>query len=405
MLEGKDKEYLNTIYTNFRKIRHVTFNYLNFFSMKNKDYKESYLNYKYSFPPDNGIKNIELNEEEIIKRNELFFKNIMNELSTMNKLLASLKEHIEVSNRNNGINRNNQDIINNLDYQEKIISNNTHNREIIQRTDLLYLIFKAIINSSYDLYIRETIKNERRSNLLLFRNKFLKSQRPSNDMERNISPNEVIKEYITKNFIETNIKINIDIININSKIYSKSRMPIPLAKMANININIGPMYFLISLPFEREYSHTFRPNVSVNNLYLFEPKSVISKTILFQKIKNMLIHRIHPLLNLVYEKKKSMLYNNPNSTSIKMDKDFLVEFSKKLVNYLFDYDRIFKIKCDYCGKLAKYSLYENYFFPPYFKMYKEKEIPLPQNNKVPIDFEKNLFYHEDCFKKISNSSI
>ena len=104
-------------------------------------------------------------------------------------------------------------------------------------------------------------------------------------------------------------------------------------------------------------------------------------------------------------KKQNMLYNNPNNPPVKMDKEFLVEFLKKLVNYLYDYDRIFKIKCDFCGKLTKYSLAEKYFFPPYYKMYKEREMPLSSNNKNLIEVEKNLFYHEDCFKKMANPSL
>ena len=79
MIEGKDKDYLNTINSSIRKIRHLIYNYLNYFAMKNKDYKEVYLNYKYSFPSDNGTKNIEQNEEEIKKRNEIFCRNFETE--------------------------------------------------------------------------------------------------------------------------------------------------------------------------------------------------------------------------------------------------------------------------------------------------------------------------------------
>jgi hypothetical protein len=407
MLEGKDKDYLNILNNNIKKIRHLIYNYLNYFSMKNKDYKEVYLNYKYSFPSDNGTKNIEQNEEEIKKRNEIFCKNFENELSSMNRLLESLKEYIETSSRNNGISKSNQELIRNIDYQQKLFTKIYQNREIGQRSDFLYIIFKAMINSNNDLYVRESVKSERRSNLLLLRNKYIKPQRPINDVERIDSPNEVIKDYITKNYKESNIKINIDIINIPSKIYSKSKLPIPIPKVANINVNIGPLYLLISLPYEREYSHNYRPTLFVNNIYLFEPKSIMSKTVLFRKITNLLEFRFRPMLNFVYEekrKKQNILFNNPNSPSVKIDKEFLVEFLKKLVNYLYDYDKIFKIKCDFCGKLTKYSLVEKYFFPPYYKMYKEKEMPLSQNNKI-IEVEKNYFYHEDCFKKIANPSL
>ena len=408
MLEGKDKDYLNTINNNIKKIRHLIYNYLNYFSMKNKDYKEIYLNYKYSFPPDNGTKNIEQNEEEIKKRNEIFIKNFENELSMMNQILESLKVYIEASSRNNEINRNNQELIRTIDSQQKLVNKIYQNREISQRSDFIYIIFKAMINLNHDFYVRESVKNERRSNLLLLRNKFIKPQRQSNDTERNASPNEIIKDYIIKYYKESNIKINIDFINIPSKIYPKSKLPVPISKMANINVNIGPLNLLIAVQFEREYSHSYRPNLLVNNINLFEPKSIISKSLLFHKISNLLENRFRPMLTFVFEekrKKQNMIYNNPNNPSVKMDKDFLVEFLKKLVNYLYDYDRIFKIKCDFCGKLTKYSLAEKYFFPPYYKIYKEREIPSSSNNKNLIEVEKNLFYHEDCFKKMANPSL
>lgn len=406
MIEGKDKEYLNSINNSIRKIRHLIYNYLNYFSMKNKDYKEVYLNYKYSFPSDHGAKDIEQNEEEIKKRNELFCKNFENELSLMNRILESLKEYIETNSRNNGIIRNNQEYIRNLDYQKKLLLKSYSSREIIQRSDLVYIIFKAIINSNHDMYIRESIKVDRKSNAFLLRNKYIKPQRQSNEMERNISPNENIKDYITKYFKESNIKINIDIINIPSKINPKSKLPIPIPKMANININIDPLYLLISFHYEREYSHAYRPNLVVNNICLFEPKNIISKSVLLQKITVLLENRIRLLFNFVYDEKRKRqnMYNNPNNSSVKMDKEFLVEFLKKLVNYLYDYDKIFKIKCDFCGKSTKYSLAEKYFFPPYYKMYKEREMPLSQSNKL-IEVEKNLFYHEECFKKMSNPSL
>jgi len=409
MLEGKDKDYLTSIYNSIRKIRHLIYNYLNYCSMKNKDYKETYLNYKYSFPSDNVTKNIEQTEEEIKKKNEIFCKNFENELSMMNRILESLKEYIENNSRNNGINRNNQELIRYLDYQKKLNIKAYQKLEIAQRSEFLYIIFKGMINSNHVMYARESVKIERKNNLLLLRSKYIKLQRQSNDMERNASPNEVIKEYIARYYKESNIKINIDIINIPSKIYSKSKLPIPILKMANININFGTLCFLISLHYEKEFSHSYKINhLSVNNIDLFEPKSIISKSLLFKKIAKLLENRFLHMLNFVYDekrKKQSMLFNNPNSSIVKVDKEFLIEFLKKLVNYLYDYDKIFKIKCDFCGKLTNYSSVEKYFFPPYYKIYKEKEMPPSQNNKTAIEVEKNLFYHEDCFRKMANPSL
>ena len=92
-----------------------------------------------------------------------------------------------------------------------------------------------MINSNHDIYVRESIKADRRSNLLLLRNKNIKPQKQANELERNISPNDIIKDYITRNYKESNIKINIEIISIPSKIHLKSKLPIPIPKLANID--------------------------------------------------------------------------------------------------------------------------------------------------------------------------
>ena len=83
-------------------------------------------------------------------------------------------------------------------------------------------------------------------------------------------------------------------------------------------------------------------------------------------------------------------------------KDTLIEFCKRFIYFIHDFNNIFKIKCSICGKSAKYSTTNKCFFPPYYKLYKERDpINYISNSEgSPI----NLFYHKECYKKLDYSN-
>lgn len=107
--------------------------------------------------------------------------------------------------------------------------------------------------------------------------------------------------------------------------------------------------------------------------------------LLTEKLSKLFTFRIYSFIKKLFEEK------------IKYEgRDILAKIYNNFLHYIYDYDKLFNIKCGLCNKIVKYSLQEKCFYPPYYKIYDEIEI----NQKLKTKGEKTLFYHEECFKKI-----
>lgn len=91
-------------------------------------------------------------------------------------------------------------------------------------------------------------------------------------------------------------------------------------------------------------------------------------------------------------KEKNQIINQP------VGKEILIELCKRFIYFIHDFKNLFKVKCSMCGKNAKYSKENKCFFPPYYKIYLDRDIIHYINNVEgsPV----NLFYHKECFKKL-----
>ena len=130
--------------------------------------------------------------------------------------------------------------------------------------------------------------------------------------------------------------------------------------------------------------------------------------LLFQKIKNLFEIRFTSLFQIIIEEKKK---DNPN---IKYDinnfiitKEYLLEIVLRFIDYIYDYNNLFKNKCDICGRKSKYNPIEKCFFPAYYKLYANKNSILSAKIKTneKNNEKMNLFVHEECFKKIGLRAI
>lgn len=411
MIETKEKECLLTLFNINRKLRDSVYNYLNFFSLKTDDFRENYLSYRYNTPSVNANNN----ERNILKINENFLKIFENELRSMNSLFEFLKEYFENYEKNYTItNKHDKELFKYYEINKYKNLKNIQNKEVLQRSDLMNLIFKNMIIIMEDSIIRDSVKSERKLNYFLLRNKYIKlPTRQNNDFERHNSINDNMKEYIKTNFKESKIEFGINIINIPPKNSSKFRIlspynntqqinPLSLYKIAQINIKLFPFHIIIQFNLNKEL-------VYKNHKYLFNIKDEYnrqsySELILIRKIKYLIQERIESILNLIYEEKKRKNMSLNNNSIIVFDEETLKEFLKKFINYINDYNKITNLKCNLCQKRAKYSYMEKCFLPPFYKLYKEKEI-LPPNNKNENDIEQKLFFHEECFRKMANSFL
>ena len=116
---------------------------------------------------------------------------------------------------------------------------------------------------------------------------------------------------------------------------------------------------------------------------------------LLNKFKHLIENRIKSIIKFIFEE-------NENSKLVILKSNFLIEFCKRFIYYIHDYNNLFKAKCVICQKIAKYSFSEKCFYPPYIKIYKERNIFNIKNNNI---CNENLFYHEECIRKINLSYL
>lgn len=402
MFEEKEKEYLISLISSQTRQRRQLYNYLNFLSCKTDDYRENYLNYKFNYRKPANEAKIDISEEEIVKKNENFLKFIENEMSDLFRFLEKLKEYVENWSKINpgGIQSPNEM----YDYYKhhKIKSlKNYRNKEIMQRSDLLGILFQNMMNLKEDSMVRESIKTDVRLNNI--RNKFLnKMQKQSSDIERSNDIISHFKEYIQKNYKDSPMKlslaiINLQIKNVSPKLLHSFQNKRPSSKLLQINIKIYPINIIIGFYLNKELIYN-------NYKFIFTLKEEYKRQanndfILHKKIKILFYERIISILNMIYEEKRRL---NINNTIIIFDEEYSKEFLKRFIHYINDYNLVNKIKCNLCQNNAKFSYVEKCFLPPFYKLYKEKENLPPGLKTNNNDSESKLFFHEECFKKMAN---
>lgn len=405
MIEGKEKENIIGINNIYKKLIALLYNYLNFLSIKRDDYRENYLSYKYEISPVKDKKFNLQNDEDIIKCNERWMKNLEIDLRYLNGFCEKLNEYFDYCAKNYFITNNNEKEVYLYNERNKIkLLKICQNKDINIRNDFLFLFFNNILILKEDSILRDSVKSERKSDLYLFRNKFKMPKLP-NDLSRKININDIIKEYIKINFKESpNIEVDV-IYPIKNKIYGyNNRMPqnninpFPI----QINVKIFPFNIQISTYLNKELGYgNYKYILSLRDEYKKKKKY---DSILLTKIKTLINERINCILKLIYEDKRKKNLSINNNNAIYFDEENLKEFMKKFIFYIYDYNKIAQMKCALCDNIAKYSYAEKCFLPPFYKLYREdKEQDLPPNYRTLN--EQKLFFHEDCFRKMANSSL
>lgn len=409
MLDTKENDFLFKINLMNKRLRNLVYNYLNFFSLKSEDYRENYLSYR----ANNSSLNVNNNDFEgnIIEMNENFLKNFENDLRSMNKLIENLNEFLNYNIKKSLItNKYDKEMFKYNDINKLKYLKNSQNRQTILRSNLVQIIFKYMITARKDSIIRDTIKRERILYLSLKNknnNKF--DRQGSEEIVQIDNLNDYIKQYIKTNFKESNIEFSLNVINYQSQHSSKFNIQysfnnrqqinqIPINKYAKINIKIFPLNILIGLNLNKEL--LLKKNII--SFYLKDElnRPLYNELILMKKIKFLLEIRLNSILDLIYEEKKRRNITNNNNSKIFLDEEVLKEFLKRFLYYINDYNKMLYMKCNFCQKIVKYSYIDKCFFPPFYKLYKEKEI-----NKNDNETEQKLFFHEDCFTKMANSFL
>ena len=314
--------------------------------------------------------------------------------------------------------------------------------EILTRSDFINIISKYFISSNKDFYLRISVNNEKERY-------FMKNENQIKIENNNQNPNPIkiqtlnvnpIKTFILniyekneerkkqkktlENFLKENQ--NRDQKDLKSEIKKLKQLKDPKNYFYDIlnynNLQIENTYekdeiiiilrlpsfdIILKLPFNEVFNldnFNFMFRIDVFGKYqILENINIKNKLLLYKKLKNFFQDLIKNFCRIIYEERIKSSINNININIF--DNDFLINILILFADYLNNYNLIFKTSCDLCGKKAKYSNNEKCFFPPYCKIFFEKEFFALNNKMKFIGKNSPKFFHEDCFQKINLKEI
>ena len=368
--------------------------FFNNISMKLRAYVYDFLKMVEKNDSNDNENNINKDDDKIQKDNKC--KNILYSLDQLNKNLVRIN--------NNEIN------IEGIDFSK----NPYTYRKSYERANFYIILFKNLTEIKDNMLERDLYKKD----IIIFesriaRIRFNRLQRQRNETK---SVNDIINEYINNGFKETqnqNQPNKNDYPNIYFNFKESEQ-----EYSAEISIRFYIFDINIKMPFNKTFNYqNYFNKIKFSlerNINTFQIENIISDISedapKKEKYENLLLikHLKEEFSNLSYlligkiVNQNIQFSNQLNLNPQVVGKDTLIEFCKRFIYFIHDFNNIFKIKCSICGKSAKYSTTNKCFFPPYYKLYKERDpINYISNSEGrPI----NLFYHKECYKKLDYSN-
>jgi hypothetical protein len=280
-----------------------------------------------------------------------------------------------------------------------------------ERENFYIMFFKNWAEIKDNILERELYKRELNiCESRIARIRFNRLQRQRNEIEKTI--NDIINEYINNGFKEAQIQKQPNK-NDYPNIYFNCK-----ESQEEFSVEISITFFIfdikIKMPFNKIFNYQNYYNkiniILEKNIYTFQiennipdisediPKKEKYENLLLIKYINEVFATVSYILISRIINQKNQFLNQLNVKPQVVGKDILIEFCKRFIYYIHDYNNLFKVKCSICGKSAKYSSINKCFFPPYYKIYQERETInyISNTEGTPI----NLFYHKECYKRL-----
>lgn len=382
-----DKELflVRNLFKNQKFIRNFLYCYLNLFNEKNN-----------------------IDNNELIRRFEISKNYLLEEVDRFNNFLPCINSYIK---KISWTDKNYE-----FDISKKLKEIYTRFYEILTRSEFNNILLKYQISSNKDFCPRQIFNEERRIHFIKktdYQIKFEKFEiNPiKNFVLKVLEEHKNIKQMMIQeqqkkkkmNQEQKILKYFYDILNYNNlqieNAYEKDEILFILrTKVCDI---------ILKLPFNQIFHLDYFPfEIEVLGKYKFieqkfEINKNIKKIVLYKKIKELFEDRIKSLFRLNYDELRS--FNKWDSKFY--DNNFLIDILIRFADYLNNYHMIFKTNCNLCCKKLRYSNNEKCFFPPYYKMFWNKEFYIPPQFKYNDKNNIPIFFHEDCFKKIGFKAI
>lgn len=293
-----------------------------------------------------------------------------------------------------------------------IAYNNNINNNIKFYHNFYNIIIQNLTTFSKKRLIKELIKSDR--NIKEIKNKNFRILFEKMDETKTIT--EYIYEFLKNDFKDVSNRSNTNNVNeINKEIQNEDIFfTCKLGdgrqnrgdNIANISINFFIFNISIIMPYNKPCNLMFfLEKITLLIEYKYDlsytkinegPGLIMKYTnyILIKKIQQLFESRIYEILLDIFEDTKYIKNRN-----FLFENDLLIELCKRFLYYINDYRQIFKTKCGVCEKIIKYSLNEKCFFPPYYKIYRSRDIKKNKEDNI------KLFYHEECYKKFISQSL
>ena len=304
--------------------------------------------FKENFDIYNEILQLKENENIIETDSEKLLKKLIHNLTLLSNITSILKNNIVIHNNN--------EYKNVIDSYDRMIKHN---------------IIKIIIHKINNL-ISNNIKNDEYSNIFNFED---------NIYAYLIEKQKLIEKYFKLLKIQINFgnkkKSHTEIkIIINNLFMIKIKSPIKISKFVEYNFEKK-----FKLKANRLIYSNSKENKEKNNLYLF------------QDLTSILNWKLKQIIKIMKEK---------SGNKISFYECFIL-----FLDFVYDYDKIFKIKCEKCHNKIKYISEQKYFSVPLLKIQKNNNIneyleklinDIEKGNEYNINNDnKFYFFHKECF--------
>jgi len=394
--EIKAEEIRMNISNCLNKIRHLTYGIIKILTNKSDNN-----NYNNIIGMNENNKN-ENNKNEIDKND--MNKLLLNHWDNIKKTIEYLKYFLNLFKYTSNFNI--------KDYYSKIFSTlNYYNKLLFfQRNNINIIIYKNLIDSFNNKILRDLIIYEiKLYEFQLSRLRIVKLMKQKIEDSKPI--NDYINEFINNNFNDQpnpkkeneigkqKIYFNCEILSYESELIAEITIEffifnivinIPYNKKFNafnflykIILFIKFKYYFPDDPYKRKKEKEL---INISDYESKKRKILKNKNFfLINKMNNYFESKIYSILKSITEEKKS----------IDIEKSIIIEFCKRFIYYIHDYNNLFNTKCGICNKIVKYSINEKCFYPPYIKIYKERD-------SIKINNEENIkyFYHDVCYKNM-----
>ena len=370
-MDENEKKMITPIINNLNKLMELLLSYLNFFSSNSDKIKYSKYFNRHKALLLSNINTDTLTTEQINEKINTYYNDFNNEMFLLNNHLKEFNKYFENNSALFSLNRYNNNLNNLYNDLKNLHMKNIFFKSRIQNSELIYLIFKHMVAINECSIVEDLLRSDLKSSYALK----VKNRYPIQNNHINIK--EEIKNYIT-NILKCNIEFNYD-------------------SKGNITIRYFPFIIIIANSPLKDNLYSLKRQLTIIINFMNQKKEN-QDLILLDKIKTLFENRIEFILNLFFDEKKV----NPQKAIVFSPQNIL-DFIKFFLNYIYNYNNLMKKKCAICNKISKYSFVEKCFFPPYYKLFKIYKIP----NDINFEFneKENLFYHEDCFKRISDPSV